>query len=95
MKIEQTNNLIKVPNRIIQRFVIAVVSAVKINLQVIETPSAVENVENKHHACVRTSSSQRLKGDQSKSVHVWRKIIHVRPSQSSQRVSNEFSLHTS
>jgi hypothetical protein len=41
MKIEKTSNLIKVPNRIIQGFVNAIVSAVKINPQEIATPSAV------------------------------------------------------
>jgi hypothetical protein len=41
MKIEQTSNLIKVPNRIIQGLVNAVVSAVKINSQEIATPSTV------------------------------------------------------
>jgi hypothetical protein len=41
MKIEQTSNLIKVPNRIIQGYMNAVVSAVKINPQEIATPSAV------------------------------------------------------
>jgi hypothetical protein len=41
MKIEQTSNLIKVLNRIIQGFVNAVVSAVKINPQKIATPCAV------------------------------------------------------
>jgi hypothetical protein len=40
MKIEQTSNLIKVPNRIIQGLVNAVVSAVKINPQEINTSSA-------------------------------------------------------
>jgi hypothetical protein len=37
MKIEQTSNLIKVPNRIIQGFVNAIDNAVKINPQVIAT----------------------------------------------------------
>jgi hypothetical protein len=37
MKIEQTSNLMKVPNRINQGFVNAVVSAVKINPQEIAT----------------------------------------------------------
>jgi hypothetical protein len=41
MEIEQTSNLIKVPNRIIQGFVNAVVSAVKINTQEIATLSAI------------------------------------------------------
>jgi hypothetical protein len=41
MKIVQTSNLIKVPNRIIQEFVNAVVSAVKINPQEIATQSAL------------------------------------------------------
>jgi hypothetical protein len=40
MKIEQTSNLIKVPNSIIQGFVNAVVSAVKINPQEIATPES-------------------------------------------------------
>jgi hypothetical protein len=73
MTIEQTSNLMKVLNRIIQGFLNGVVSAVKINPQEIATPSAVarsNHVENKHHARDRTSSSQRLKADQSISVHV-------------------------
>jgi hypothetical protein len=41
MKIEQTSNLIKVSNRIIQGFVNAVVSVVKVNPQEIAIPSAV------------------------------------------------------
>jgi hypothetical protein len=40
LKIEQKSNLIKVLNHIIQGFVNAVASAVKINQQKIATPSA-------------------------------------------------------
>jgi hypothetical protein len=43
MKIVQTSNVIKMPNRIIQGFVNAIVSAVKINPQEIATPSTVAN----------------------------------------------------
>jgi hypothetical protein len=43
MEIEQTSNLIKVLNRIIQGFVNAVVSAVKISSQEIATSCAVTN----------------------------------------------------
>jgi uracil phosphoribosyltransferase len=41
MLIEQTSNFIKMPNRIMQGLVNAVVSAVKINPQEIATPNAV------------------------------------------------------
>jgi hypothetical protein len=37
-----------------------------------------------------SKTSQSLKADQSTLVHVWRKIIHVRPSQFLQRVSKDF-----
>jgi hypothetical protein len=43
MKIEQTSNLIKMPNRIIQGFLNAVSSAVKINPQVIASPIAEQS----------------------------------------------------
>jgi hypothetical protein len=51
------------------------------------------DVENLHHAYIRTSSSERFKVDQSTSAHIWSKIVHVHPSQSSQRVSKELPLH--
>jgi hypothetical protein len=41
MKIEQTSNLIKLPNRIIQGFVNTVISVMTINPQEIDTLSAV------------------------------------------------------
>jgi hypothetical protein len=64
IKIEQTSNLIKVPNRIIQGLMNAVVSAVEINPQEIATPNRVAKsnpLDKGQQVWVTSSTRQNVK----------------------------------
>jgi hypothetical protein len=58
------------------------------------SPYTRQNIKNKHDACIRTSFGQCFKTNQRASVHVWRKIEHVRPPQTPKCLSYELLLHT-
>jgi hypothetical protein len=107
MKVKQTSELIKASNSTIQRLVNAVVGAMKINSQENARPSVAnqrlqvwwmhptrQNIKNKQDACISTSFGQCLEENQRASVHVWRKIAHVSPSQTTQCIPDELPLHT-
>jgi hypothetical protein len=53
-----------------------------------------QNIKNKHDACIGTSFGQCLETNRRASVHVWRKIDHVRPPHTTQCIPNELLLHT-
>jgi hypothetical protein len=53
-----------------------------------------QNIKNKHDACISTPFGQCLETNQRTSVHVWRKIEHVRPPQTTQCIPYELLLHT-
>jgi hypothetical protein len=53
-----------------------------------------QNIKNKHDACIGTSFGQCFETNQRASVHVWKKIAHVRPLQTTQCIPYKLSLHT-
>jgi hypothetical protein len=52
----------------------------------------IKNIKNKHDVCIGTSFCQCLETNQRASVHVWRKIEHVRPPQTTQCIPYELLL---
>jgi hypothetical protein len=56
--------------------------------------STRQNIKNKHDACISTPFGQCHETNQRASVHVWRKIAHVRPPQTTQCIPYELPLHT-
>jgi hypothetical protein len=105
MKVEQTSELIKASSSTIQRLVNAIVGAMKISVvprsiyanqrqQVWWIHSTRQKCKNKQDACINTSFGMSLETNQRASVHVWRKIEHVRPPQTTQWIPHELLLHT-
>jgi hypothetical protein len=52
-----------------------------------------QNIKITHDACIGTSFGQCLKANQRTSVHVWRKIAHVRPPQTTQCIPYKLPLN--